>query len=170
MNIYKNIIFILLTLFLYLLQTSFPYHLEFLNITPNLLVCFLIAITLFYGHRKSWLILIAIMILSEQNSELPFGAISIFIITIIYLLSYLKNKFVDINIFYAFGILFSAITFEALLVAAAYFLAGYDLDMVVEYLVRISAIELALNTTISTLFLLILILFSSNKNKLLIKE
>ncbi|MBU0647815.1 hypothetical protein KJ855_01400 [Patescibacteria group bacterium] len=157
MTYIKTIITVFILFFLYLLQSSMPFHINIQDVTINILFCVAMGLVLTDNDLKNWSIIAIIVVLLELNTSIVFGYNPLVIIVIGFIALYTKKLFTDQFLINILVPILLSILYEISILFLAYLYFDYDPGQIINYLVQIGLLEMLLHYTMivissSTLF------------------
>lgn len=166
-------IFLGFPLFLYLLQTSFPQQIHILGFTPNILLCFFLAL-IFFPRSRSFLFLffVSLICLFFSSSLTLFSNAFLLIILgswTIFLRRY--YKFDKLSLGKIFAILSLSILTETCLIIFSFWQKLITWDNIFPYILKIGLMETIVYFLLIQLFIILGNLFlQNNQPKMIIKQ
>lgn len=147
----KPIIIFFLPIIFYLVQTAYPYHLEFFSIKPNILLGYCMGIVLISDMKKHWYYLILPVFLLTISSSLPMLSHLFIIASTVGLVLYLKKIFNQNNLNIYLSLPIACLLFSILIITVGAWSSNYQFDQVADYLKLKSLPEYLLNLIFFTL-------------------
>ena len=171
MRYLKNI-FLIFPFFLYLVQTSFPFRLHIFSFTPNILLCFFVALLFFPRSRSFFILLIGTLFCFFLSNSLTLF-FNLFVITILsggIFLVQRYYKFDKLSLTSILALISLSVLSEILIIIFSYWQNLISWNDIAIYSFKIGFIEIIVHFLLILIFIFIGNLFLHNNYSRMVIE